>query len=174
MDYETKATNRNELRACAFLFRHICELSPDEPIDPLILLEKLPDIKPFRNVGYEIVEDSALEWNVPAQCDQVGNTYTIKIKNSVYTRAYEKRSGGDRMHITHEIMHAYADMLGFKPIFTRRVTKDTPPYKRLEWVVKALAGEVMMPYTATENMSVEEIMSVYGVSKDAAKKRKKY
>ena len=38
----------------------------------------------------------------------------------------------------------------------------------------ALAGEVMMPYAATANMSVKEIMTTYGVSKVAAEKRLKY
>lgn len=74
----------------------------------------------------------------------------------------------------HEIMHPFADKLGFKPIFSRQLTKETPPFRRLEWIVMALAGEVMMPYEATAGMSVEEIMETYGVSKSAAEKRLKY
>ena len=88
--------------------------------------------------------------------------------------AYEKGTGGHRMHIMHEIMHVFADKLGFKPIFTRRLTKDIPPYRRLEWVVMALAGEVMMPYDATVGMSAKELMNSFGVSKAAADKRLKY
>ena len=38
----------------------------------------------------------------------------------------------------------------------------------------ALAGEVMMPYAATMDMSVKDIMATYGVSKVAAEKRLKY
>ena len=45
MDYETQATNRRELRACAKLFRSICGVSQDEPIDPVALLDKLPDLE---------------------------------------------------------------------------------------------------------------------------------
>ena len=78
------------------------------------------------------------------------------------------------MHIIHEIMHPFADELGFKPIFSRQLTKETPPYRRLEWVVMALAGEVMMPYESTKGMGMEEIMEKYGVSKSAAKKRLTY
>ena len=78
------------------------------------------------------------------------------------------------MHIMHEIMHVFADKLGFTPIFTRKLTKKTPVFKRLEWIVKALAGEVMMPYDATKNMSAKEIIQTYGVSKVAAEKRLKY
>ena len=57
---------------------------------------------------------------------------------------------------------------------TRKLTKETPSYCKLEWIVMALAGEVMMPYEATENMSVALLMKTYGVSKAAAEKRIKY
>ena len=78
------------------------------------------------------------------------------------------------MHIIHEIMHPFADKLGFKPIFSRQLTKDVPHYRRLEWVVKALAGEVMMPYEATQGMTIKELKDAYGVSDAAAKKRLTY
>ena len=78
------------------------------------------------------------------------------------------------MHIIHEIMHVFADKLGFKPIFSRQLTKDIPVYRRLEWVVMALAGEVMMPYDATQRMTVEQLKNTYGVSDAAAKKRVTY
>lgn len=174
MDYETKATSRKELRLYSKLFRSICGFSSDECIDPVILLDKLPDLEGFEDVRYEIVYGNKLPKNVPAQCTQTDDGYLIEIKDTVYMRAYEKRSGGDRMHIMHEIMHTFADKLGFKPIFSRRLTKDVPVYRRLEWIVMALAGEVMMPYEATQGMSVKELKETYGVSDDAAKKRLTY
>jgi hypothetical protein len=78
------------------------------------------------------------------------------------------------MHIMHEIMHPFADKIGFKPIFSRRLTKETPCYRRLEWIVMALAGEVMMPYEATNGMSSKDLMNNFGVSKATAEKRLKY
>ncbi len=174
MDYETKATNRKELRLFAKLFRSICGYSEDEPINPLELLDRLPDLEGFDDVKYEIVYGDTLPGKVPAQCIKTEDGYLIQIKESVYLGAYEKNTGGHRMHIMHEIMHPFADKLGFKPIFTRTLTKDIPPYRRLEWIVMALAGEVMMPYEATEGMSVKELMVNYGVSKPAAEKRLKY
>ncbi len=98
----------------------------------------------------------------------------IQIKDTVYMGAYEKKTGGHRMHIMHEIMHTFADKLGFKPIFSRQLTKDVPPFRRLEWIVMALAGEVMMPYEATKGMTVKELKDTYGVSDAAAKKRITY
>lgn len=174
MDYETKPTNRQELRLYAKLFRSICGLSQDEPIDPVALLDRLPDFEGFEDVRYVIVYNNELPGNVPAQCEKTDDGYLIQIKDSVYKGAHKKKTGGHRMHIMHEIMHPFADKLGFKPIFSRQLTKEIPAYKSLEWVVMALAGEVMMPYEATKNMTEIDIMKKYGVSKRAANKRMKY
>lgn len=174
MDYETKPTSRPELRLFSRLFRSICGFTMDEPIDPISLLDRLPELEGFSDVRYEVVYNDELPGNVQAQCNQTEDGYLILIKESVYLGAFEKQTGGHRMHIMHEIMHIFADKLGFKPIFSRQLTKETPPFRRLEWIVMALAGEVMMPYEATAGMSVEEIMKTYGVSKSAAEKRLKY
>ncbi len=174
MDYETKATNREELRLYAKLFRAVCGLLPEEPVDPVILLDRLPELEGFKNVRYEIIDDEALPGNVPAQCRKNDDSFLIQVKESVYMGAYEKKTGGYRMHIMHEIMHPFADKLGFVPIFSRRLSKDIPAYKSLEWIVKALAGEVMMPYEASAGMSVKELMTIFGVSRQAAETRLKY
>lgn len=174
MDYETKATNRLELRLYARLFRSICGLTETAPIDPIALLDKLPEFECFGDVRYEIVYNNELPGNVPAQCTHDESGYLIQIKESVYVDAYEKNAGGPRMHIMHEIMHAFVDKLGFKPLFSRRVTKEIPAYRSLEWIVKALAGEVMMPYESTQGMSLEELKKTYGVSDAAAQIRLKY
>lgn len=174
MDYETRATSRGELRLYAKLFRTICGFTADEPIDPIPLLDRLPDLEGFEDVGYEIVCNNDLPGNVPAQCGKNEDGYLIQIKDSVYTGAKDKKIGGYRMHIMHEIIHPFVDKLGFKPVFSRELTKDIPPYRRLEWVVKALAGEVMMPYEATNGKSINELINIFGVSKAAAEKRLKY
>ena len=174
MDYETKATNRKELRLYALLFRRICGFTDEERIDPVALLDRLPELEGFENVRYEIVYNNELLGNVPARCIPEDDGYLIQIKESTYTGAYEKETGGCRMHIMHEIMHVFADKLGFKPILSRTLTADVPPYRRLEWVVMALAGEVMMPYIPTCGMTEKELMKNYGVSAAAAKKRLTY
>lgn len=43
MDYETKPTSRSELRLYAKLFRSICGFNMIEAIDPVELLDRLPD-----------------------------------------------------------------------------------------------------------------------------------
>lgn len=174
MDYETKATSRRELRLYAKLFRAICGLPEEEPVDPIALLDKLPEFEGFSDVSYEIVYNNELPGNVPAQCVTTNEGYCIQIKESVYLGAYEKKTGGHRMHIMHEIMHVFADKLGFKPVYTRQLSGKIPSYKSLEWIVKALAGEVMMPYEATRGMTEKEIIEIYHVSKSAAALRLKY
>ena len=174
MDFETKPTSRKELRLYAKLFRSICGYSSDEPIDPIELLDRLPELEGFEDVRYEVVYNNELPKAVPAQCTPTEDGYLIQIKESVYNGAYCKKIGGHRMHIMHEIMHPFADKLGFKPIFSRNLGEKIPSYKSLEWIVKALAGEVMMPYESTCGMSKDEIITIFGVSDSAASKRLQY
>ena len=94
MDYETRPTNRIELRLFAKLFRSICGFSADEPIDPIALLDRLPDLEGFEDVRYEVVYNDALPGNVPAQCEKTEDGYLIQIKESVYNGAFEKKPEG--------------------------------------------------------------------------------
>lgn len=171
MDYEIRPTSRKNLRLFAKLFRSICNFKEDEPIDPVVLLDRLPDLEGFADVRYEVVYNNVLPGAVPAQCITSEEGYLIQIKESVYNGARTKETGGFRMHIMHEIMHVFLNKLGYKPIFSRGVSKETPLYCQLEWAVKAIAGEVMIPYEATQGMSEKELINIYGVSSDAAKKR---
>lgn len=174
MDYETRPASRNDLRILAKLFRVACGLPSSGAIDPVALLDRLPDIEGFSDVRYEVVYNNELDKTVPAQCTPYEDGYLIQIKESTYDGAFKNKTGGLRMHIIHEIVHAFVDKLGFKPNFTRRVTKETPFYCRLEWIVMALAGEIMMPYEETQGLTEKELMQKYGVSKAAAQKRLKY
>ena len=47
MDYETKPTSRKDLRLYSKLFRALFDLSENEEIDPVSLLDKLPDCEFF-------------------------------------------------------------------------------------------------------------------------------
>lgn len=69
MDYETIPTSRAELRLFSKLFRSICSLSPDEPINPIALLDRLPDLEGFEDVRYEVVNNNVLPGAVPAKCE---------------------------------------------------------------------------------------------------------
>lgn len=174
MDYETRVTSRKEVRSYAPLFRHMFGLPQTGPINPLLLLDKLQYV--YKNVDYEIVDQSELPQNVPARCIPLNfGGFLIEISEKVFDGAYERNVGGYRTHILHEIMHPFADMLGYKPIMNRAFKNNKiPAYKSLEWVIKAMTGEVMMPYDETKGLTINELMEKYGVSEAAAKERIKY
>ena len=86
MDYETKPTNRKELRLYAKLFRSICKLSNTKPIDPVELLDRLPDLEGFENVRYEIVynDENFGEYKVD-KTHKLNITCNAVIRESTYT-----------------------------------------------------------------------------------------
>lgn len=174
MDYATRPTSRAEVRLYATAFRKAFGLPFTGPVDPLSLLDKVSEA--YGNVDYEIVEESELPKNVPARCvplEQGG--FMIQISEIVFEGAYERNTGGYRAHILHEIMHPFADEMGFKPIMNRVFkNRKIPPYMSLEWVVKAMTGEVMMPYEETKGLNERELMEKYGVSWEAAHHRLTY
>lgn len=174
MDYETRATSRKELRLLATVFRGLFALPVTGPIDPLMLLDKMPDV--FGNATYEIVDRSEMPLNVPAYCIRTENgDFVIRIADFVFNGAYSKNSGGYRTHILHEIIHVFAYKIGFVPIMSRSFkNKSIPPCRSLEWIVKALTGEVLMPYDETVGMGINELVETYGVSCAAAKIRQSY
>lgn len=174
MDYATRPTSRAEVRLYATAFRKAFGLPFTGPVDPLSLLDKVSKV--YGNVDYEIVEEAELPKNVPARCvplEQGG--FMIQISEIVFEGAYERNIGGYRAHILHEIMHPFADKMGFKPIMNRAFKNNKiPPYMSLEWVVKAMTGEVMMPYEETIGLNEIELMERYGVSWEAAHHRLTY
>lgn len=174
MDYVTKATSREELRALSKIFRMFFKSSEYGKFNVIKSLEMLPDV--FKGTNFIIVEDDDLPVNIPARCypDENGN-FTIEIRNSVYAGAYEKEIGAYRGFICHEMCHVFLYKLGFTPIFNRQFgNNEIPPYCSMEWQAKALCGEVMMPYDETCGMPKNEITKKYGVSKGFAEKRMTY
>lgn len=175
MDYITKPTTREDIRNFSKIFRIIFGVEDDNaPFPVLNALEKMPDI--FKGSNYIIVEDGDLPTNVPARCllNEFGN-FTLEIKESIYKGAYENQVGAYLGFICHEICHVFLYKIGFTPIIERSFGNNKiPSYESVEWQAKALCGEVMMPYNATADMSCEEIMNVYHVSKGSARYRKRY
>lgn len=59
MDYKTKPTSRKILRNNAKIFRQLFGFNETEPFDPLIALEKLPDV--FTGCTYQIIDDDEFD-----------------------------------------------------------------------------------------------------------------
>lgn len=171
MNYITKPTNRKKLRQYAPIFRELFGVQEDGPFPVLASLERLPDI--FPGSCWIIVENDALPKNVVAQCTKnEGRGFTIEIKQIVYDGA-RNGIGAYLGFILHEMVHVFMYEIGYRPILQRSFT-EAPVYSQVEWQVKALTGEIAMPYKRTKDLSVSEIMKIYRVSKGFAKARKRY
>lgn len=172
MDYRTKPISREKLRNYSIMIRKLFKCKNKYYFDVIYALEVLSIL--FSNVSIEIVCDDDPELkNVPATTipDFNGN-YCIKIKETVYEYAYAKKSGGYRMHIMHEICHVILFMLGYLPYIDRAYkNNELTPYESIEWQAKALAGEVLIPYDKTKDLSLGQIVKKCKVSQDAAQKR---
>lgn len=173
MDYKTKPTTRHELRKLAQAFDVIMGTEKYLYKPVVELLDKISDIMPF--VHYEIVEDDAFEYNVPARgYFNINREYLIEIKEYVYEGAI-KGVGAYRGFIMHEIFHPFLLTMGFVPLYERNFKDgELNPYESGEWQVKAITGEYMMNYEQTKNLAKDEIIEKCGVSKAFARKRKKY
>ncbi len=174
MDYRTKKISRKVIRIISQVIRSFfaeCISEDGLRIDVIKMLDLSHE--KFSCITYEVVEDSVLG-NIPGRCkpDFNGN-YHIQIKDSVYVGAAEGL-GGYRMHIVHELSHAFMCMLGFTPVCDRSFSNfELSPCESMEWQAKALAGEIMMENTLTQGMSIDELMNRCGVSLDGASNRYK-
>lgn len=177
MDGITHPTSRLFLRDVANKFRETF-FQNGLYVNVLSLIEVFPVY--FPKCVIVVVPDEEMEEGTPTTIeenllDETGK-YTIRIKESVYERACNG-SGGDRMHIIHEMSHyILIEEYGFKPLTARSYGNIVVRYKpcSMEWQAKALAGEIMMPYEMTNGMAVYEISKKCGVSNEAATKRTKY
>lgn len=174
MDYRTKPTSRVFLRLLAPWLRSLFGVyDMAQPFPVLQALEMLPDV--FDETTVEIVEDDEMPYCEKANCVVEDEGFTIKIKQSVYDSAYKDGNGAALGFICHEICHVFLYKVGFQPIMSCSFANNAiPAYCSVEWQTKALCGEVMMPYEATKNLSEEQIVQQFKVSKAFAKKRKTY
>lgn len=164
VEYVVEPKSRYNLRVLAKILRKNLGLT-DELYFPIVeLLDVMCEL--FPRFSYEIVDDSTFPSNVHADTDVMN--HHIRIKESVYDGA-SNGNGRDRMTIAHEIGHYFTlCFCGFK--FQRNFKKeDIPPYKSPEWQAKCFAGELLIDYDLTIDMSPYEIVEQCGVSIDAAK-----
>lgn len=171
MDYATKPTNREELRAIARWFCHLFGVRNKFKFPVMEVFERFHS--KFPNCITTVVDDGDLPEGIPARGQlMMDGTYVIQVADSVY-RGAANGVGGYRAHILHEMCHyVLMFVFGFTPIFQRDVyAENVPCYERVEWQAKALCGEIMIPYDETRGMTVRQIMKKCQVSEDAAEKK---
>ena len=167
MDFLTKPIKRELIRELASAFRKVFGYD-NYYFDVIEVLERLPVM--FDDVIVVIAPMSDPDVaKVPGTSYIDNGQFVIKIREDVYEGAYYYDIGGYRMHIMHEICHALLFMLGYSPKFDRAFKNESlNPYESIEWQAKALAGEILIPYGKTKGLSVDEIMDLCKVSRDAA------
>lgn len=169
IDYSVEPRSRADLRELASQFREILGLD-DRLYFPVVELLDVLEVA-IKGFSYSIVPDDTLPANKHADT----NVYTgeIRIKESVYEEA-RAGNGRDRMTIAHEIAHFITlCLLGFK--LCRTVGSGKPkPYEDPEWQAKCLAGELLIPYALTADMTAGEIAEKCGVSLTAAEYRLRF
>lgn len=162
-EYIVEGKSRKDLRNLAFILRKHLGLENRLWVPIVELLDVLSEI--LEGFNYEIVPDSAFPLETHAETDI--RTGHITIKESLYERACNGE-GRDRMTIAHEIGHFFTlCFCGFK--LQRNFSKqEVKNFNDPEWQVKCFAGEFLVPYHLTGNMTAVEIASACGVSYDAA------
>ena len=162
-EYIVEGKSRKDLRYLAMILRKHLGLENRLWVPIVELLDVLAEI--LDGFSYEIVPDSALPPGTHAETDI--RTGHITIKESVYERACNGE-GRDRMTIAHEIGHFFTlCFCGFK--LQRNFAKqEVKHFNDPEWQAKCFAGEFLVPYHLTGNMTAAEIASACGVSYDAA------
>lgn len=173
MDYITKPTSRSDLRKYSEVFRQLFHVPPGGPFPVLEALEKMPDV--FQGCNFQIVEDKKLPPQTMAQCvKNDSGSFTIEIKKSVYSGAYENGTGALLGFICHELCHVFLFTIGYTPCYERSFADgEIKAYRSVEWQAKALCAEVMIPYKESTGMKPAEIVEKYHVSKAFADNRKK-
>lgn len=164
--YTVEAKSRNDLRVFSNMLRRKLRLENEIKIPIIELLDIFCEV--FESFSYEIVPDDELPCDIHAETDVL--SCHIKIKESVYDGACDG-NGRDRMTIAHEIGHAL--MLccyGFKLQLHRNFSGgEIKPYNDPEWQAKCFAGEFMVNYELTKNMTPEQIAISCGISLEAAR-----
>lgn len=163
ISYCVEAKSRRDLREIAQSIKRILGIENMFKIPIVQLLDIFCDV--FDNFSYEIVEDVYMEKGKHAETDVV--TGHIKIKESIYIGACNG-IGRDRMTIAHEIGHFITlCVYGFK--LSRYFGKNIKMYNDPEWQAMCFAGEFMIDYDLTKNMTPKEVAKICGVSLEAAK-----
>lgn len=169
LDYSVEPKSRSDLRRLAFQIREVLELNNNLYFPIVESLDVLEET--LSGFSYSIVPDNALPPNKHATIDIY--TGEICIKESVYEGA-RHGCGRDRMTIAHEVAHFMTlCFLGFR-LYRTVGDKKVKTYEDPEWQAKCLAGELLIPYELTIGMSVDEIIRKCGVSRLAAKYRKRF
>ena len=156
--YVASPMSRLDIRNMAKKFRELLGIQNDLYVDVLRILEML---LPSMGVNYEIVKNSELN----TEAITIPGENLIKIREDVYLGA-RKGVGRYRFTIMHEIAHLI--LHDYSTIRLARGDEKPVAYLDPEWQADAFAGEFLVPYNLTKNMTEAEIVKYCRVTPKAA------
>lgn len=133
------------------------------------IVKFIEGVSSILGMDYEYVEDYKLP-NKYAETDPL--TKTIIIKESVCMQAI-KGSVRDRFTLAHELGHIILHSLNNPEVKFCRFDEVIKPYEDIEWQANTFAAEFLVDIEEAKNLTVEEIVKKYGVSKAVAAIQKK-
>lgn len=161
---KVKPQSRKNIRRIANWLKSELGLTIDEPVDVFHLMEK---------VLYKELEDYSFEVHtVEEMKEDEGKTYPsenrVLIREDVYELALEDDARA-RFTFIHELGHLVLhDQV---PVYARN-EEEVKKYEDPEWQADCFAGEFLMPLDGIKDLTVENIMQKYGVSRKAAECQK--
>lgn len=166
--YEANPISTDQIRYIAETARAILELDIHEEMNLLDVLDFMCFKFKYKKFDYEIVEDNDKRFSKNEEAHTDITTGKIYIKQSVYLDLVMPYSRSN-FTIAHEIGHFYLHhIFGF---ILPRCTKPDVAYKNPEWQADQFAAEFLMPLEGIQNLTSDEIMDKYNVSRQAAETR---
>lgn len=163
--FKADPLSRRDIRNMANRLRKQLGLSPKKPVDVLRLLEMLfPAAYSDSGFSLQILPPGEMG-ELHGLTDPINQV--IYIREDVYDNAAQGK-GRDRMTIAHELAHFLLHR-GVRLGLARRAEGESiPRYMDPEWQATVFAAEFLMPAEEIRHMSVSDITSTYGVSRQAA------
>jgi Zn-dependent peptidase ImmA (M78 family) len=139
-------------------------------LKPFLIVKFLEEFHQIdERFAFEILSADEISAGLHAQT--IPSQYKIQIREDVYDNAV-MGEGRDRMTIAHEFGHYFLHQ-GLESSFMQADDAyEIKPYEDPEWQAKAFAGELLIPYTEREKLSVDEIVEIFKVSEDVASYQK--
>lgn len=166
--YEANPRSIEQIRFLAKIARTIINVDIHEEMNLLNVLDLMCFKFKHKKFSYEIVADDDKTFSEDEEAHTDISIGKIYIKESVYCDLKTPYSRSN-FTIAHELGHFYLHHIsGF---VLPRTTKPDKVYLNPEWQADQFAAEFLMPLEGIKDLSSDEIMDKYNVSRQAAETR---
>lgn len=158
--YRSKPLSRKQIQSIAMNLRKILNISPNEAFPIVKFLEY---VLPQFDYTLEICEPIEMQdkYAVTLPGEKV-----LRIREDVYINA-TRNNPRDLFTIAHEIGHVLFH--NTTSIALARSNEKIKTYENPEWQANTFAAELLAPSCMLKGKSIDEIIEIYGCSKEVAK-----